>query len=141
MKAVFVLAGPQFTLYSLVVDGRSDYEEFKDTWKQHNPAEWARMFRRLERLGFVGASRRENQYRDLGHGIFEAKTAGGLRVLFFYGRGGVILLSHGYLKQRRKAPIGQIEHAKRLKTRFEVAQESGELVWVDEQGRESRTHG
>jgi phage-related protein len=129
LKAKYVLGGTRFRLYALEVGGRCEFDEFAETWRRDDPDEWARLLYRLERLGEVGASRRRTQYNDLGDGLFEAKTKGGLRVLFFYHAGRVVLLSHGFRKKTPKTPPTEIEKANAKRRAFLQAVEGGMVIW------------
>jgi phage-related protein len=137
LRAKYVLGGTRFRLYALEEGGRCEFDEFADTWRRDDPDEWARLFYRLERLGEVGASRRRTQYNYLGDGLFEAKTKGGLRVLFFYHEGQVILLSHGFRKKTPKTPPAEIAKANAKRSAFLRAVEDGMVTW-DKQRTEGR---
>jgi phage-related protein len=73
-----------------------------------------------------GPSRNTQLYRDLGDGIFEMKKSG-LRVLFFYDAGRIIVCSHVYKKQGQKLGHGQKERASDAKERYFAAKKRGDL--------------
>lgn len=67
--------------------------------------------------------------RDLGDGIFELRKSG-LRVLFFYDAGQIVICSHVYKKQGQKLGHGQGESARAAKSRYFEAKRDGELEIV-----------
>jgi hypothetical protein len=111
LRAKYVLGGTRFRLYALEEGGRCEFDEFTDTWRRDDPDEWAR--------------------------LFEAKTKGGLRVLFFYHEGQVILLSHGFRKKTPKTPPAEIAKANAKRSAFLRAVEDGMVTW-DKQRTEGR---
>lgn len=53
--------------------------------------------------------------------------AGRLRVLWFYDAGKVIVCSHGFVKDTRKTPVGEIDRALNAQTAHRIAKKAGRL--------------
>lgn len=101
--------GSRFTLYALKIGDSVD--KFLAALKNTDHAEFARIMRRLEQLAENGASKRKTEFNDLGNGLYEAKSTGGSRVIFFYDRNHLVLCAHAFLKKTQKTPRGILEAA------------------------------
>jgi len=56
---------------------------FLERLRQENPAEHARIDRKVDAMAERGPSRLQNEFNDLGGGLFEMKSRGGTRIVFF----------------------------------------------------------
>ncbi|GAB0058368.1 hypothetical protein SIID45300_02717 [Candidatus Magnetaquicoccaceae bacterium FCR-1] len=71
---------------------------------------------------------------DRNHGIWEF-IVGKIRVLWFYDKGKIILLSHAFLKTTKKTPPPEISLAISNKNKYEADKKSNEItILPDEQG-------
>jgi len=75
----------------------------------------------------AGAPKDAEKSKPLREGIFEFQTKGGLRLLWFYDEGRVVICVNGYIKQGQKIPSKQIEEAIQWKNRYFEAKQTGKL--------------
>lgn len=97
------------TLYAMM-QGDDIGEYLAELERNHEQAH-AQISRRLEQLASRGASRRWQEFRELGNGLYEAKAKAGPRVIFFYDEHRVVICSHAFDKQGRKTPKREIAKA------------------------------
>lgn len=93
--------------------GRSYVEDMLSELSEQSQAEVAND---LEQLRILGRNAREPLSKPVGDGIFEFRSTacqGNVRILFFFTKGKVILLTNGLVKKRSDLPISEIELAKR----------------------------
>jgi len=120
--------GVRFTLYALEM-GESVADMMKNL-ERDNADEHARMLRRLGQLAERGASRRKDEFNDLEQGLFEAKTKGGTRVIFFYDAGAIVICACGFHKQSRKTPRQVLAVARERKKYYDAARECDEPIRI-----------
>lgn len=121
MDLRLVREGAAFTIYAMEIG--DTLHQFlarldKDDIKEHN-----RVLARLGQLAERGASRRRDEFNDLGDGLYEAKTATGSRVVFFYEQNCVVICTHGFSKQSRKTPRQMLGAARERKRAYESAKQ------------------
>jgi Phage derived protein Gp49-like (DUF891) len=90
---------------------RLPYLEFQETALHSAPAEWPKLVRILDYTVEAGPPRDEEKSKLLRDGIFEFRTKGGLRLLWFYDEGSVVICVNGYIKQGQKTPEQHILEA------------------------------
>ena len=93
--------------------GRSYVEDMLSELSEQSQAEVAND---LEQLRILGRNAREPLSKPVGDGIFEFRSTtcqGNVRILFFFAKGKVILLTNGMVKKRSDLPRSEIELAKR----------------------------
>jgi phage-related protein len=116
MDLVLLKEGAAFTLYALKTGNSVD--EFLGALPKSNPAEFARIMRRLVQMADHGPSRKKEEFNDLGDGLYEAKSKGGTRVVFFYDGNHLVLCAHGFMKQSQKTPLADIATARQRRTAY-----------------------
>ncbi len=82
----------------------------------------AKVFRTIDLLEYNGNELREPYSKSLGDGIFELRVKQGsdiTRVLYFFFIGNKAIITNGFIKKTRKAPIGEIALAKKYKADYE----------------------
>jgi hypothetical protein len=75
----------------------------------------------------AGPPRDDEKSKPLREGIFEFRTKGGLKLLWFYDEGGVLICANGYFKQGQKTPNAKIDEAVQWKVKYFTAKRSGAL--------------
>jgi hypothetical protein len=80
----------------------------------------------LNRAAEQGAPKNRELCAPLGDKIFEFRKSG-LRVLFFYDEGRMIICSHGYRKRTQKVGRGEKERAVAAKDEYFKAKSEGRL--------------
>jgi phage-related protein len=130
MKLRLLIEGAELTLYSIESPGSPS--EFLDSLQQDDPDEHGRIWRRLEHLAHNGASRRRDEFRSLGDGLFEAKSRGGARVLFFYDAEtrGIVLCVVGILKKKQKMAQQTLAIARQRKKDYETRKERHDRIQI-----------
>ena len=117
MDLLLMMEGRRFTLFSLLIG--DSVPAFLAYMKTENQMEFDRMNRRLEQLAERGASRRRDEFNHLGDGLYEAKTKGGGRVIFFYDRNNIVICAAGFSKQSRRTPKQVLDTARSRRTAYE----------------------
>lgn len=84
------------------------------------------MLKLLDRVAGHGPPRNTEISHQLGCGIWEL-IQGRVRVVWFYDGGRLVICSHGFVKKRQKAPVGEIETARRNRRRYLEAKKRAEL--------------
>ena len=123
MDLLFMLEGRRFTLFSLLIG--DSVPAFLAEMKREDQMEYDRMNRRLEQLAERGASRRRDEFNDLGGGLYEAKTQGGSRVVFFYDRNRVVVCAAGFSKKSRRTPRQVLDTAHSRRKAYEAHRTTG----------------
>ena len=123
MELYLLEEGLKFTLYSLEV-GES-VVDFLTGLKRDNLSEFDRISKRLEQLADRGPTRRITEFNNLGNGLYEAKSSGGGRVIFFYTKGNVVICAYGFPKKTGKTPKVVLRAALARKQSFEAQKASG----------------
>lgn len=73
----------------------------------------------LKRIAEHGPPRNIEKFRVLGDSIFEIKSYH-VRILCFFEKGQMIILTHGFIKKSPKTPPSEIERAKRLRYIYKI---------------------
>jgi hypothetical protein len=81
----------------------------------------------MDHTADAGPPKDEEKSKPLREGIFEFRTKGGLRLLWFYDEGRVVICVNGYIKQGRKIPNAEIDAAIQWKNKYFAAERSGTL--------------
>lgn len=100
-------------------DGKCPVRDFISSLE---PKMQAKVFRTIDLLEYNGNELREPYSKSLGDGIFELRVKQGsdiTRVLYFFFIGNKAIITNGFVKKTRKAPIGEIALAKKYKADYE----------------------
>jgi phage-related protein len=83
----------------------------------------------LTRVANEGPPHDADKFKELNNedGICEFKTSGGLRLFCFWDEAALIVTTHGYLKDKQRAPRRELDKARRLKRDYFAAKERGEI--------------
>ena len=101
--------------------------EFEQEARSREPREWPKIVRIIDHTADNGPPRDEEKSKPLREGIFEFRTKGGLRLLWFYDEGRVVICVNGYIKQGQKTPNAEIDAAIQWKNKYFTAKRSGTL--------------
>jgi len=93
------------------------------------PKEFDKLSALLQRVANDGPPNDTDKFKELKgeDGICEFKTSGGLRLPCFWDEGSLIVTTHGYLKDKQKAPKRELERAQKLRSNYFAAKKSGDL--------------
>ena len=103
------------------------YLEFQQEALFRAEREWTKLVRIMDHTADAGPPKDEEKSKPLREGIFEFRTKGGLRLLWFYDEGRVVICVNGYIKQGQKIPNAEIDAAIQWKNKYFVAKRSGTL--------------
>jgi hypothetical protein len=106
---------------------RLPYFEFQQEAMRRAPNEWPKMVRILDYVIEAGPPKDAEKSKQLREGIFEFRTKGGLRLLWFYDEGRIVICVNGYITQGQKTPRQQIVEAIQWKSRYFEAKQTGKL--------------
>lgn len=106
---------------------RLPYFEFQEQATNAAATEWPKLVRILDYFAESGPPRDEEKSKLLREKIYEFRTKGGLRLLWFYDAGNVVICANGYIKQGQKTPNAEIETAIQWKKNYFQAKETGKL--------------
>ncbi|HCX29965.1 MAG TPA: hypothetical protein DHU55_09400 [Blastocatellia bacterium] len=103
------------------------YFDFQQEAMRRAANEWPKMVRILDYVADAGPPKDAEKSKQLREAIFEFRTKGGLRLLWFYDAGNVVICVNGYIKQGQKTPNQQIDEAIQWKNKYFEAKQSGKL--------------
>jgi hypothetical protein len=106
------------------------YLEFQGEALRRAAREWPKLVRIIDYMADAGPPKDEEKSKRLREGIFEFRTKGGLRLLWFYDEGRVVICVNGYIKQGQKIPNAEIDAAIQWKNKYFTAKRSGTLKEV-----------
>lgn len=101
--------------------------EFQGEATRRAGKEWPKMVRILDHVADAGPPRDAEKSKLLRDEIFEFRTKGGLRLLWFYDEGHLVICANGYVKQGQKAPNQEIAEAIQWKKRYFEAKKAGKV--------------
>ena len=101
--------------------------EFQQEAASRASREWPKLVRIMDHTAEAGPPRDEEKSKPLREGIFEFRTKGGLRLLWFYDEGRVVICVNGYIKQGQKIPNAEMDAAIQWKNHYFTAKRSGTL--------------
>jgi hypothetical protein len=123
-----------WTVLAVYVDEeRCDVLDFADQLQRDDPREYARLMRAFDRLSASGPPRNVRRSRALAHRIFELKTQGSVRVLFFFDEGRVVVCSEAMSKPKERGLALAIERAARTRWRYLNDKRRGALRILEDQ--------
>lgn len=111
MKLRVVIRDAWTVLAVYIDEERCDVLDFANGLRRDDPPEFARLMRAFERLSASGPSRNKRLSRALPHDIVELKARGGVRVLYFFDEGRVIVCSEAMRKPKPRGLAQAVERA------------------------------
>jgi hypothetical protein len=103
------------------------YFDFQQEALRRSPKEWPKLVRILDYVVEAGPPKDMEKSKPLREAIFEFRTKGGLRLLWFYDEGRVVICANGYIKQGQKTPPQQINEAIEWKKKYFEAKQARKL--------------
>ena len=107
--------------------------ELANRLRRDEPQEFSRLIRAFDQLAACGPPRNVTRSRPLAHGIFGLKTRGGVRVLYFFDEGRVIVCSEAMAKPKQRGLALAIERAARTRWRYVNDKRRGSLTTVEDE--------
>ena len=109
-----LLNGDKFKIYGLVVNGTCEAEDFL---KGLSDKEKSKITPLLHYTAHTGLLRNEQKFKNIGDDIFEFKGFQS-RLLCFFDKGKIIILSNGCIKKRDKLDPAEIKKARKRKDEY-----------------------
>jgi phage-related protein len=140
MKTLVIRNGPKHVIRAVATeapDGGRDRCETLAFLQEHRVG-WPE---ELEKLGAVlsetaesGPPQNEKKFKKLPgtSGLYEFKSPQGLRLICFWDAGGVIICTHGYVKDGQKAPKRELDRGQRIMRDYFNAKKNGSLTHVEQ---------
>ncbi len=135
MKTLVIRQGATLTIRAIA--GAADEQgrdrcatlAFFQEQAQLRPKEFDKLSALLQRIADEGPTHDTEKFKELKgeEGLCEFKTSGGLRLLCFWDEGSLIVTTHGYLKDKQKAPKRELERAQHLRRDYFTAKRTGDL--------------
>ena len=119
-----VLAGSRCRILALGSADRFPLLDFLEECERHHSAELAKLF---ERLASTALIRDETKCRKLHDDLYELKTSGGLRVIWFWDEGYTVLCGHCFVKKSAKTPRHELQQALDWQKRYRAAKKSKQI--------------
>jgi hypothetical protein len=135
MKTLVIRKGDTLTIRAVATpsdDGGRDKCEtlaFFQDCSQKWPKEFDKLSGLLSDTVEFGPPEDEKKFKVLAgsDGIYEFKTHFGLRLLCFWDDDGLIICSHGYVKDKQKIPKPELNRAERVKKEYFESKKAGDL--------------
>jgi phage-related protein len=132
MRLLRIPVSGQFQVLSICdARGNSYLFDFLDGLGANLEPDADRMLALLERVASAGPPRNTDISHQIDGEIYEF-IQGRLRVLWFYDAGRVVVCCQGFVKKSRKTPTAEIERARRLRSAYQAAKDSGQLKIEEE---------
>ena len=114
MEALLYQSGPACRIYLLADSSNCPSESFLTTAANRHPDEFAKLTKLLDHACDHGLPKNKQKVNTLGDGLFEFKTIGSLRLIWFWDANRIILCTHGFLKKRQTTPPGELAHCRQM---------------------------
>ena len=118
---------PQCRIYLLGDRNRYPVVEFLEQIGQSHPSELTKLLNLLDRSCEHGIPKNTEKVRNLGDGLFEFKTGGGVRVFWFWDEGRMVICAHGIVKKSRKTPKKDLKVARERQAAYQEAKKNKQI--------------
>ena len=132
MDALLFQSGPACRVYLLANGSNCPAEEFLTEAASLHPEEFAKLIKLLDHSCDHGLPKNKQKVNTLGDGLFEFKTIGGLRLIWFWDANRIILCTHGFLKKRQTTPPGELATAAKWKKAYETAKSANQVKFIED---------
>ncbi len=131
MEALLYQSCPVCRIY-LLADGKNcPAEDFLTNAEKLQYDEFAKLTKILDHSCDHGLLKNKQKVNTLGNGVFEFKTVGGLRLIWFWDANRIILCTHGFLKKRQTTPPAELVTAAKWKKAYETAKKTNQLKFTE----------
>lgn len=122
MPLLKIVSGARFTIYAWGDSNSCEFVDYLYDLKQASSPEYDKLFYLIKSSADVGPPRNVEKCRPIegadGEKLFEFKTSGGVRALWFYDKGGRIVCTHAFGKCSAKELKKEIKKAKSIKDSY-----------------------
>ena len=135
-----VCRGQRYAIYALeerpvigeIAEPNRPLADFLNELEEDDADEHARLVRLLEFVGDNEPPRNKEKCRQVGPGIFEFKTRGGVRVLWFYEANRLIICTHGFPKSQEKRLSREVKRAEEWMKKYQAARQTQQVIVIEE---------
>jgi len=131
MEAILYQSGPACRIYLLADDRNCPSEDFLTNAANLQPDEFAKLTKLIDHSCNHGLPKNKQKVNTLGDALFEFKTIGGLRLIWFWDANRIILCTHGFLKKRQTTPPAELITAAKWKKAYEAAKKTNKLKFIE----------
>jgi len=131
VEAILYQSGPACRIYLLADGSNCPAEDFLNSVADLQPDEFAKLTKLLDHSCDHGLPKNKQKVNTLGDGLFEFKTIGGLRLIWFWDANRMILCTHGFLKKRQTIPPAELVTAGKWKKAYESARKTNQLKFIE----------
>jgi len=132
VKAILYQSGPACSIYLLADGTNCPAEDFLNTTADLQPDEFAKLTKLLDHSTEHGLPKNKQKINTLGDGLFEFKTIGGLRLIWFWDANRIILCTHGFHKKRQTTPPSELATAAKWKKAYDTAKKANKLTFSED---------
>ncbi len=122
MAIVTIFRGRRFRVEAWGDEDHCSLNDFLQDLEKINYKEFRKIMALVQFSANEGPPRNEEKCRNLegdhAEGLFEFKTPGGVRILWFYDKGSLIVCTHGFMKKRQETPLEEIRRAQGIRQRY-----------------------
>ena len=131
VKLVKRQEGDAFTIYALQPGRDCPVENFLAEAFAKTPDEVEKLIALIDRTADHGIPKNKTKVNTLGDGLFEFKTSGGLRLIWFYDAGQLIICTHGFVKKRQSTPKKELRSARNAMKAYHTAKKAKKISYDD----------
>ena len=132
MRLLVIVRAEWLVVAPVDARGGCPVRRFLEQLRRDAPVEHGRVIARLRELAKRGRITDERKARHLGDGIYELKTRGGVRVLYFVDEGRVIVCADALRKPKPRQLSWLIARSVTVRASYLTAQRVGGLQIVEE---------
>lgn len=117
-----------------VCDSRGDcqVQAFLHELESDSPSDYRQVMALLHTTAMTGPPKSEMRSRSLGDDIFELKTRGGIRILYFYDEGRLVICTEAVRKPKERELRGVKTRAVEARRRYLAAKQRDALETIEE---------
>lgn len=130
MNLRFMTTGAGANLYYIETGRKIDLGAWLEKLKRDNKKEADKVRVNLDLLANRGREGKARKFRPVGDDLYELKTFGGSRVLFFFDGNNVIICATAFSKPSHKVQSQEIERGRERMRQYFEAKEHGEIVYL-----------
>jgi phage-related protein len=115
MKTTIIHSGKAYDIYGITIDNRCLVMDFINELED---ADQKKIIALLQRAADFGPPRNEEKFKKLKDEMLWEFKSYQVRILCFFDKEKLIILTHGFKKQRNKTPKSEIERANKLRKEY-----------------------
>jgi len=117
MGQTIIKRGRSFDIWAITHEDRCPAQEFIDTLQKKDQKKVSALLTRLADYGMLGNEEKFRKLEGKAADIWELKSFQ-VRILCFFDKERLLLLTHGFIKKSRGTPVSEIDKALRLRKEY-----------------------